>query len=89
MHAGKGDLLYDVYIVYKLHARDQIIQLSHIKACVINYQESREKVWNTCMHYIYTQWNPSIAATLGEQNFGRYLDPTWSVFAYCCQVLYF
>ncbi len=19
----------------------------------------------------------------------RYLDPTWSVFAYCCQVLYF
>ncbi len=40
--------------------------------------------------HIDLQWNPSIAATLGEQNFGRYIGggPLLSAWLFCTQTVH-
>ncbi len=37
---------------------------------------------------IYIQWNPSIAATLGEQHFGRYIGVAFIEGLFCTQTVH-
>ena len=38
--------------------------------------------------YLAIQWNPSIAATLGEQNFGRYIGVAFIEGLFCTQIVH-
>ncbi len=37
---------------------------------------------------LHVQWNPSIAATLGEHNFGRYIGLAFIEVLFCTQIVH-
>ncbi len=59
--------------------------IEHFSWRIVNPQTKTAKI--NCLKNFALQWNPSIAATLGEQNFGCYIGVAFIEGLFCTQTV--